>query len=372
MKTIFFMKDVFMPAIKEIFTKNGYHVMEGNFHKDAPKADSIFSLRYEPEVAEYCFRQEKKYIVWTIDSPHTPLYHQSFYHESNYIFLFDYDQYCTMLKREAPCHVYYLPLATDVNGFEKVIQNAGNKIEHYRSDVSFLGRLYKDPAHSLFDKISYLPPYVEGYLNALMKIQHKMWGADILRESISNQVWEKIKECVKLDVDGYNEDYYKETIITMMYQKVAQQERMEMCSMLAKEFDFALYTQDSTEFDFNIKNRGYVNYVKEMPLVFAGSKINVNITLRSISSGIPLRCLDIMACGGFLLTNYQAEIGEYFIDGEEVVIYNDFQDMQEKIRYYLCHEDERKRIANQGKEKVAEGFSYERQIGKMLAVLEKA
>lgn len=369
MKKIFFMEGC-MPAIKEVFIKNGYRAVEGEFNQCAKEADFLFSLNYEPEVAEYCFRQGKKYISWTVDSPHTALYHKSFHYVTNYIFLFDYDQYCKMLEREAASHIYYLPLASDIGGFEKVLQNTGKESEGHQSDVSFLGRLYRDPDHALFDQISYLPPYVEGYLDSLMKIQHKMWGVDILRESISNQVWEQVKEYVKWDVDGYD-DHYKETMINMMHQKLAQQERMEMCSILAKEFDFALYSQDSTEFDSNIVNRGYVDYFKEMPLVFAGSKINVNITLRSISSGIPLRCLDIMACGGFLLTNYQPELAEYFVDGEELVIYNDLEDMQEKIRYYLSHEEERMNIAKRGKEKVAAEFSYEKQVGKILAVLEE-
>ena len=38
--------------------------------------------------------------------------------------------------------------------------------------------------------------------------------------------------------------------------------------------------------------------------MFANSKVNLNITLRNIKTGIPLRALDIMGAGGFLLTNY--------------------------------------------------------------------
>ena len=57
-----------------------------------------------------------------------------------------------------------------------------------------------------------------------------------------------------------------------------------------------------------------------MPLIFRESKINLNITLRSITSGMPLRALDIMGAGGFLLSNYQQELAENYIDGEELVL----------------------------------------------------
>lgn len=369
MKSVFFMER-YTPILKEVFEKNGYRVTEGDLNKEAAKADIIFSINYEPKGAEYCFRNNKKYASWIVDCPHTVLYHKTFHYESNYIFLFDYNLYCQMLEREPVPNLYYLPLAADAAGFQKAIQNAQGDIKPYQSDVSFVGRLYRDEEHALFDKIEYLPPYVRGYLDSLMHIQRKMWGVDILKESISNQVWEQLEKYVKWNLKDEYEDHYKETMLNILHQKVAQQERMEMCSMLAKEFDFALYTGDTTEFDPNIINRGYVDYLKEMPLVFANSKININLTIRSISSGIPLRCLDIVACGGFLLTNYQMEIAEYFVDGKEVVIYTDFQDMKEKIRYYLEHEDERRCIAERGREKAVAEFSYEKQIGKMLAALE--
>ena len=107
-----------------------------------------------------------------------------------------------------------------------------------------------------------------------------------------------------------------------------------------------------------------------MPLVFHYSKININITLRSITSGIPLLVMDILACEGFLLTNYQSEIAEYFEDGRELVIYENFEDMYEKIAYYLQHEDERKQIAHAGYEKVKEQFNYTRGIDKIVQALD--
>jgi spore maturation protein CgeB len=69
-----------------------------------------------------------------------------------------------------------------------------------------------------------------------------------------------------------------------------------------------------------------------------------------------------MGAGGFLLTNYQAELAEFFVDGEEMVIYENFEDMKNKIKYYLEHDDERNKIAANGKEKVRQLFSYEERI----------
>ncbi len=95
-----------------------------------------------------------------------------------------------------------------------------------------------------------------------------------------------------------------------------------------------------------------------MPHVFKESAVNLNITLRSIQSGISLRVLDILACEGFLLTNWQPEIEEYFAIGKELVTYDTFEDLIEKAEYYLNHPQERRAIAKAGKKKVEELFSY--------------
>ena len=89
-----------------------------------------------------------------------------------------------------------------------------------------------------------------------------------------------------------------------------------------------------------------------MPYVFLNSRINLNISLRSIKTGIPLRAFDIMGCGGFLLSNYQQELLEYFNADIDFVYYNNYEDLVEKVEYYLSHEKERREIAENGSYKV--------------------
>jgi spore maturation protein CgeB len=103
-----------------------------------------------------------------------------------------------------------------------------------------------------------------------------------------------------------------------------------------------------------------------MPRVFHRSRINLNITLRSILSGVPLRVMDVMAAGGFLLTSYTEEIAEYFTDGVELAIATTPEEMVEKAAYYLEHEEERQQIALMGQKKVREKFAYTRLLEEML------
>ena len=104
-----------------------------------------------------------------------------------------------------------------------------------------------------------------------------------------------------------------------------------------------------------------------MPRVFKQSKINLNITLRSIKSGIPLRGFDIRGAGGFLLSNVQGDFLGSFTPGDEFVYYEDEKDLLRKIDYYLFHEDEREAIARSGHDKVAAEHTFRHRVREMLA-----
>ena len=81
--------------------------------------------------------------------------------------------------------------------------------------------------------------------------------------------------------------------------------------------------------------------------------------------------MDILACGGFLLTNYQPELCEFLEPDKDFVYFTDFEDMCQKADYYLKHDQERNEIAFSGWKKVQELFSYRVQTGKMLEIVNR-
>ena len=59
-----------------------------------------------------------------------------------------------------------------------------------------------------------------------------------------------------------------------------------------------------------------------------------------------------LGCGGFLLTRYIANLEEFFRNHEHLVWFHDVSECKELMRHYLEHNDERKRIAQNGYEYV--------------------
>ena len=151
--------------------------------------------------------------------------------------------------------------------------------------------------------------------------------------------------------------------------KLAEMDRIRTLTSVASKHPLRLYTLNRDFSAPGIENMGSVDYDHEMPYVFHHSKINLNITLKSIKSGIPLRAIDIMSAGGFLLTNFQADFLDYYVPDEDFVYYTDLNDLNEKIAYYLSHEEERRQIAQSGRKKVREFHSFEQRFREIFAIV---
>ena len=82
---------------------------------------------------------------------------------------------------------------------------------------------------------------------------------------------------------------------------------------------------------------------------FGNAKIGFNI---SMLDDINMRTFEIMATGTLCLTNWIPTIEELFTDGQNIVLYRSLDEMVDKAKYYLAHDDEREKIAQAGYEEV--------------------
>jgi spore maturation protein CgeB len=149
-------------------------------------------------------------------------------------------------------------------------------------------------------------------------------------------------------------------------------DRISLLELMGRRHDTHIYTYDigDTEKSFlqNVKIHGPLDYYTKMPVLFKSSKINLSSSLRAARSAISLRALDILGCGGFLLSNAQPELEEYFDDRKEVVLFRSIDEAIELADFYLEHEDERQKIAGAGFEKVKKNFRYEDRLRDMFRI----
>lgn len=319
--------------------------------------DFCFSYNFFPLMATACYKCNIKYISFVYDSPQVKLYSYTVTYPTNYIFLFD-SSLVTQFQKEGLTTFYYMPLPVNADRIHSLLQKPYDSAR-LSADVSFVGSLYNEN-HNLYDSLQGISSYTKGYLDAIMQAQSHVYGYNFLEECLTPAITAELQNAAhyQKNPDGVESlsfifsDYY-------LCRKLTSMERINILTDVASHFPLKIFTPNNNYVIPNASNMGVADYLTETPYIFHDSKINLNITLRSIKSGIPLRCMEIMSCGGFLLTNFQSDFFKHFVAGEDFVYFESNDDMLQKIDYYLTHEKERASIAESGYQKVIKNHSYE-------------
>ncbi len=331
--------------------------------------DLVYSFDYYPNISEVCQKYGMPYVSWVFDCPHHTLDSHTTNNDVNRIFVFDRKLY-QRLRDKGVTTVNYSPLGVNdqrLSAFCDKLdeETGGNRV--YQHDVCFLGSLY-DNEFNFYDQVKYLPPELKEYIDLVIMAQEKIFGHDLFSDekAITDAHIKRLRQYIKFEDTGKYEIDYDEVIRDILRKKVTVNERRNILTQMGKHFDAVIYTNPDAKPIEGVSNLGIADYTRKMPLVFHRSKINLNITLRCITSGVSLRVMDVLAAGGFLLTSYTPEIEEYFIDGVDLAIAHTPDEMIAKAAYYLEHEDERKEIALNGQKKVYEKFAYTKLLPEIL------
>lgn len=342
--------------------KNNDDFFYNRFYKyaSAENYDAVFTVNYFPLVAKVCYDLNIKYLSWSYDNPlNVPYIEATLAYSTNYVFLFDKKQ-VAFYQQKGFVNIYHLPLAINPSRLSEIAHNTNNKV-NFKSDISFVGKLYPSLFSSL---LSQLDSYEKGYLEAIAQAQFRIYGYYFIDDFLTDTLLTELNLQFHKSNPGFS--ITKEQLSYAMATYVTRQERITLLNLLAKKHLVTLYSREIPDILSDVTFKGSANYLKEMPYIFYHSKINLNITLKILQTGIPLRVLDILGSGGFLLSNYQEEIVEHFIPDEDIVIYADIQDALDKAEYYLTHEESRKRIALSGQQKAYDTFNYSKQLTYLL------
>lgn len=328
----------------------------------------IFSINFFPSVSDVCNIWGIPYLCLIVDSPVLELFSTSLANPCNKIFLFDRQLY-NDFHHINPDGIFHIPLATNVrdNYATATMASAADRAR-FSSDISFIGSLYSEKC--LYNQIT-LPEKMRGYVDGLIEAQLLVYGYNFIEECVTPELIEAFCK-VRPELINFPDSMKVNTKAVIAQHiisvKVAEQERLRYLKALSEHFNVDLYTGSDTYSMPLIHNRGFAKTNTEMPIIFHQSKINLNLTAKSIRSGLSLRIFDVLGCEGFLITNYQAELPEHFNIGEDLEAYTSLDDLMGKCEYYLSHDKERREIAHNGFEKVKKYHTYDIRLTQMLEI----
>ncbi len=154
--------------------------------------------------------------------------------------------------------------------------------------------------------------------------------------------------------------------------------------------------------------RGYISTEEKIKII-SQSKINLNLSEssgvlwkqivliflhrnfdRSIGVNSPLKWYDnfqtllaqkrkqikgrifkVLGCRGFLLSGYAEKLEELYTPNKEIVFFYNFNELVEKIKYYLAHDEEREKIAKAGYERSLRDHTCEKRFNEMFKIMGK-
>ncbi len=331
--------------------------------------DFVFTVDYFPIVARVCNTVKVRYVSWSVDCPVIQYFSKTLSLPYNRVFLFDYAMYEEFLEQN-PDNIFYLPLGASITHNDEVISSITEEdVKRFSCDVSFIGSTYSEKCK--FNQIEQLSPYVKGYADAMIHSQLLVYGCNFLEAAMSEEFLSRFQS--EVGIGSINEDYNNNmrSFVAQLYlgEKVTEQERLSLLKRLSEKFPVTMYTQSDTSAIPKVINKGAAESRIEMPKIFHLSSINLNMTSKTIRTGLPQRFWDVLGAGGFLLSNYQAELPEFLEPGVDLETYGSFEECEQKIAYYLSHEEERIHIARNGYEKVKSMYTYEHRIEQMLSML---
>ncbi len=326
-------------------------------------------LIYNLAVAAY--QTDIKYVSVIWDAPYLKIYTPFGRLNNCWFSLFDKLDYERFQADGIP-HILYQPLA--VNKYDMLKWDVKRKLGgNYINDISFVGRLYEDNLYD--DYVDKMPPNIQQYFTSIFEEAAFKWDGV---NRIYGQTPKEILDYVKLvnpefEVDNiYDIEDVRYFEVQYLIRKIANIERICTLNMLSEHFAVSFYTDSKVDASLlgNVKLMPPVEPGEASSIIFAGSKINLNISLKGIEGGTPQRIMDILGAGGFVLTNYCAETAELFEEDREIVMFKTPEELVEKAAYYLTHDEEREEIVKAGRRKVLNCYTYEKKLKKLMKWVE--
>lgn len=383
-------KEITLLDIPRVLDEQGHEVYQADFGIEGEKYNQeavsqivdaiqeykvqyVISYDFIQTISQACMEADMPYIAWVYDAPQKELYTHFALYPCNYIFAFDKKQ-VQRLRDIGIKHVEYMPLAVHVDKVKMVTETIGKKMKGgYQEDVSFIGKLYKmeneDVVFSKIDKDIKREIY-QNIDDCFMKWDKNTHMYDRLSDECVAYLVEQQGNVVKENYPYMSEQFFYETAI--LSRMLAYRERVHILNKLGEKYNVSLYTFDKNTEDLSDK----VQIKKGMPYdvlshVYRKSKINLHISLHCIETGVSQRVFDIMAAGAFVLSNYQEELEELFVPGEEIVMYHNEQELEELVAYYLTHDEEREEIVRRGQEKVLREYNYHKALKTVFEYVEE-
>lgn len=293
-------------------------------------------------------------MTWCLDDPNCFI--REPFGENDFVFTWD-RSYSANLQRLGAQSVDYFPYVADMDGLQASPQ------DRFYSPVSFVGQ------------VKVFSPDEWGMDERTLRLAKRVGNilAENPRAEYATQILEYQRE-FGLTVIRHEGDPIPQPIRYAIYIIANAQRRIAFLESV-RPFGLMIYGNEDWQVllkDHPLRDcyRGSADPQREVPSIFVSSTINLNIHSVQALSSLNQRDFNCPLMGGFLLTDWVEGAEEFFHPEREMVFYFNKRDLQEKISFYLTHEEERNDIVARGRERVLRDHTYAARVPRVLETLQ--
>lgn len=317
------------------------------------RPDLIFTINNQgiiPPLIEYL---KIPYASWFVDTPFglkredASSYGAIFFWEKGFIQEF---------KNSNFRYVGYLPACTDPRIFKKMDLSQEDQ-KKFGCNISFVGNSFYSFYQNCWEEI--------------LKMDKNKGLRLLFEEVIRKKEEEPLKDIIEI-LAGLNINLSDWGDLESILQGASVSISRKAVLKEVRDFGLSIYGDEGwKELFINGAVNLYpaIDYSRKLPKLYNASKINLNISTPQRRTGLPPRIFDIMACGGFSLTDYLPELEEFFEIDREIIVYESTSDLRKKADYYLSHPEERQMIASRAKRRVLAEHTYRHRMERLVQVM---
>ena len=112
-----------------------------------------------------------------------------------------------------------------------------------------------------------------------------------------------------------------------------------------------------------------LDYGPDLAWMYFHSQININVFHEQCHDSTNSRVYDVLASGGFLLTEDRPCLRREFEPDRHLVTFSTPEEAREKALYYLTHVDEREAIAREGQRHVLANHTFSKRCERILELV---
>ena len=323
----------------------------------------LLAINYTHGLAEFCESRRLPWICWEIDPSTDDLKPLESPTRCGHVFTYA-RQHVQEFEAAGFTSVQHLPLASDVHS-RRPWEAVADERKEFGAQVAFVGASMVQSGRELLDDLVRRAEQL-GFADARQRCQALLGRQRSQPTEFGLGRW-LARDWP--DLEPALAELGGPSATVALGEAAAAEKRLGVLAGLA-EFDTQVWGDGGWKLveSSGVRWRGGARHQADLPRIYSSADINLDVGRLYQSEIVTMRVFDVLACGGFCLTEANEEVGRLFAVGTELDVYKNPEDLARRVRWWLEHPDERKLVASSGRQAVLERHTIDQRIGHMLRV----